>query len=559
MEGMPIVDFKNNSTAKRYGLFFTNKVDSDFAKSSDRSKKVINIYWGQAESANNTRILSNLAPRKFKYESTDGIIREYGSVEHAYQSNKNGKFDKVTYDAYVAKGGYGVKIAPKLTEVGKRGNLQLMKDLVVESFVQNPTSEAVKKLLQYDEFTHNTNELIDKAFLEGIKLAKQELHRSKKNTIVDRVAEGLSQITSGMWDKVIAERKLNKGQLIKELTNAKTDSDINEVYEALGFGQESNLSEKNIFTVEPIQSVDKKAKSKAKIATQYIGFAEGIAGSSTAEYARQISEQSKKVEGINISSRATDKLGKRLTNPNWYAKDLMDVEAPYKANASKIKAPHLNAEEALKYDMNLMYKLQVQKFQKNPELIDEINERGGLEFIKQSSHVIGVKNSRWEGEGMNSNFIKVLSRSYTTVAKELNKFKERNSNIVNSGNYSSSDVIFVSIGGKRGSETIRKQQQDRTIKEAIKALEAGATLITDNATYVESNSYNEGEKRLAANLKVKGYNYSEIVIDGHLLGVWNKNTNQITPQLSSLSDNYIVDQVGRDNSNEHDNICIIPY
>ena len=33
-------------------------------------------------------------------------------------------------------------------------------------------------------------------------------------------------------------------------------------------GQESNLSEKNIFTVEPIQSVDKKAKSKAKIATQ---------------------------------------------------------------------------------------------------------------------------------------------------------------------------------------------------------------------------------------------------------------------------------------------------
>jgi hypothetical protein len=92
MEGMPIVDFKNNSTAKRYGLFFTNKVDSDFAKSSDRSKK---------------------------------------------------------------------------------------------------------------------------------------------NTIVDRVAEGLSQITSGMWDKVIAERKLNKGQLIKELTNAKTDSDIANILKKL--------------------------------------------------------------------------------------------------------------------------------------------------------------------------------------------------------------------------------------------------------------------------------------------------------------------------------------
>ena len=87
------------------------------------------------------------------------------------------------------------------------------------------------------------------------------------------------------------------------------------------------------------------------------------------------------------------------------------------------------------------------------------------------------------------------------------------SSIVNSGNYSSNDVIFVSIGGKRGNETLRKQQQDRTIKEAIKALDAGATLITDNAAYIESNSYNEGEKRLAANLKAKGYIYSEQTID----------------------------------------------
>lgn len=136
-------------------------------------KGTINIYWGQKESPTSTRILSNLAPRKFTYESTDGVEREYGSVEHAYQSNKNGKFDKTTYDAYVKKGGYGVKIAPRLTDVGKRGNLQLMKDLVVESFIQNPNSEAAKKLLQYENFTHNTNQLIDKAFLEGLKLAQQ--------------------------------------------------------------------------------------------------------------------------------------------------------------------------------------------------------------------------------------------------------------------------------------------------------------------------------------------------------------------------------------------------
>jgi len=159
----------------------------------------INVYWGQPESATSTRILSNLAPRKFNYESIDGVTREYGSVEHAYQSNKNGKFDKNTYDAYVAKGGYGVKIAPKLTEVGKRGNLQVMKDLVVESFVQNPNSNAAKKLMQYNNFTHNTNELIDKAFLEGLKLAQQALSGipsskgvtlyDKMNQVSDNIAE----------------------------------------------------------------------------------------------------------------------------------------------------------------------------------------------------------------------------------------------------------------------------------------------------------------------------------------------------------------------------------
>ena len=148
-------------------------------------QKTINVYWQQKESETSTRILSNLAPRKFNYESTDGVIREYGSVEHAYQSNKNGKFDKTTYDAYVSKGGYGIKISPKLTDVGKRGNLQVMKDLVVESFVQNPDSEASKKLLQYENFTHNTNELIDKAFLEGLKLAQKAI----------RPEEGTSQLS----------------------------------------------------------------------------------------------------------------------------------------------------------------------------------------------------------------------------------------------------------------------------------------------------------------------------------------------------------------------------
>jgi hypothetical protein len=137
-----------------------------------QTKGTINVYWGQAESNSSTRILSNLAPRKFNWEG-----KEYGSVEHAYQSNKSGSFDKATYDAYNKIGGHGSKIRGKGTvaEMKAADSLGLMKKLVVESFKQNPNSEATKKLLQYENFTHNTNELIDKAFLEGLKLAQQEL------------------------------------------------------------------------------------------------------------------------------------------------------------------------------------------------------------------------------------------------------------------------------------------------------------------------------------------------------------------------------------------------
>lgn len=125
---------------------------------------------------------------------------------------------------------------------------------------------------------------------------------------------------------------------------------------------------------------------------------------------------------INISTKSKDSLGRKLTNPNWGDKSIMDIEAEYKQNASRKKAPHLNPTEALKYDMNLMYKLQVKKFRKHPELINEINKRGGLSFIETSSHIIGVRNSRWEGKGLESNFIKVLAKSYEKVSKDRGDF-----------------------------------------------------------------------------------------------------------------------------------------
>ena len=158
--------------------FNTGKLNIGPAQQTSEVEKkgTINVYWGQAESEYSTKILSNLAPREFTWKG-----REYGSVEHAYQSNKSGTFDQATYNKYVGIGGYGKKIRGKGTvaQMKKTDSLGLMKQLVVESFKQNSNSEAAKKLMQYESFTHNTNQLIDQAFLEGLILAQQELESTQ--------------------------------------------------------------------------------------------------------------------------------------------------------------------------------------------------------------------------------------------------------------------------------------------------------------------------------------------------------------------------------------------
>ena len=105
-------------------------------------------------------------------------------------------------------------------------------------------------------------------------------------------------------------------------------------------------------------------------------------------------------------------------------------------------------------------------------------------------------------------------------------YRKQAGKYANTGNYTTNDVVFVSIGGRRGDEQVRKVQQDKTIKEAISAIESGATLITDNKQYVNSSDYNEGEKRLAKNLEFKGYVYSEQTVDGQVLGIWRKDAPQ---------------------------------
>jgi hypothetical protein len=113
-------------------------------------------------------------------------------------------------------------------------------------------------------------------------------------------------------------------------------------------------------------------------------------------------------------------------------------------------------------------------------------------------------------------------------------YREQVGALANTGNYSANDVIFVSIPGLRGDAEIAKREQNKTIKEAIKALEAGATIITDNKAYIDSSTYNTGEQRLYKNMEAKGYNYSEITVDGQVLGVW-ENTNKPSIEEEDIS------------------------
>lgn len=137
----------------------------------------LNIWHGSGQNAH----LSNLAERKFTYEG-----RNYRSVEHAYQSNKSGKFDDAAYrggfHAPMVVGGMGTKIA-------ENWNIGLMKNLMLESFKQNPS--AAKRLLETGDakFTHVQDRGVwRETFPRLLHEVRNELAGTKENAQQERVA-----------------------------------------------------------------------------------------------------------------------------------------------------------------------------------------------------------------------------------------------------------------------------------------------------------------------------------------------------------------------------------
>ena len=103
----------------------------------------MNIWFGSGENAE----LSNLAARPFTVNG-----RRYLSVEHAYQTLKGGVFDEATFLRYTRA---GVKLVGRYRPKTENGwNIELMRKLILLSFLQNPVAAEVLLATGDAELTH---------------------------------------------------------------------------------------------------------------------------------------------------------------------------------------------------------------------------------------------------------------------------------------------------------------------------------------------------------------------------------------------------------------------
>lgn len=124
------------------------------------------------------------------------------------------------------------------------------------------------------------------------------------------------------------------------------------------------------------------------------------------------------IPGINISSRTVG-LGGALTNPTVLAlrNKSIDRSYPVKDKTGRIWP---DVESAYKFyktgelhkDMARMTKIIRAKLTQHPALSVQIAERGGVDWLATCSHFVGVDDSRWEGSGTNSAFIRCLIDAY---------------------------------------------------------------------------------------------------------------------------------------------------
>lgn len=105
--------------------------------------------------------------------------------------------------------------------------------------------------------------------------------------------------------------------------------------------------------------------------------------------------------------------------------------------------------------------------------------------------------------------------------EQYRKAAKENANV---GEYSPADVVFVHVPDSSGDRETRLGQQALTIKEAIKAIDSGATLVTKPIEAIKLGGKLEGDKRLVEALQGK-YNYISHIVNNKAVGIWYKDRN----------------------------------
>jgi len=108
----------------------------------------------------------------------------------------------------------------------------------------------------------STNSML---YEDEIKEAIEKLERDENTPVTDDLNKLISIVSSEV-NKVVNERKDNDGTGDQSIT-------------------------KETLSITPVKLADKKATAKGSISNKFIGFADGIQGSSTAEYARQAGDK----------------------------------------------------------------------------------------------------------------------------------------------------------------------------------------------------------------------------------------------------------------------------
>ena len=114
-------------------------------------------------------------------------------------------------------------------------------------------------------------------------------------------------------------------------------------------------------------------------------------------------------------------LGSALTNPTELARRKKKLNRAYMVTLyGHVYADAESAYQALKQgqyheDNATMAYIIAAKFIQHPELLREVEARGGIDFLRKCSHITGARTQAfkaWEGRGLQSRFIRNLLAGY---------------------------------------------------------------------------------------------------------------------------------------------------